>query len=208
MISTAQSALERSARALAKQDLQIKQLLRDFGMPSSRRRPPGFSTLVSIVMGQQISTQAAAAIWKRLKQTVGTVNAATITTTPETDLRSAGLSVSKVKTLKVLAENVSRGAINFRRFNRLSDEEIKSGLTSIWGIGDWTAEIYLMFGMGRPDVWPTGDLALRTGWQALTQSSSRIEAIELAEIAERWQPHRTTAAILLWHVVAATRQKN
>lgn len=207
MISTAQSGLERSARTLAKQDSQIKRALKDFGMPTSRRQPPGFSTLARIVVDQQISTKAAAAIWRRLKSTVSTVNAASIAKTPETDLRSAGLSASKVKTLKALADSVNGGTISFRRFSRQSDEDIKNSLTSVWGIGDWTAEIYMMFGMGRPDVWPTGDLALRTGWQTLTQSESRIEASDLAEIALRWQPHRTTAAILLWHVVAATRQK-
>lgn len=207
MISTAQSALERSVRALAKRDSQIKTAVTDFGMPMSRRQPPGFSTLARIVVDQQISTKAAAAIWKRLKNTVSTVNAASIAKTPEADLKSAGLSASKVKTLIALSDSVGEGTINFRRFNRLSDADIKSDLTAIWGIGDWTAEIYLMFGMGRPDIWPAGDLALRTGWQALTQSSSRIEAFELAEIAKRWQPHRTTAALLLWHVVGATRRK-
>lgn len=207
MISTAQSDLERALRALAKQDPQFRKALKTFGMPVSRRQPPGFSTLARIVVDQQISTKAAAAIWKRMKATVKTVNPSSILSTPDANLRAAGLSASKVKTLKALALSISEGEVSFRKFNRQSDEEIKTRLTAIWGIGDWTAEIYLMFGMGRPDVWPTGDLALRTGWQALTQSDNRIEALKLAAIAEHWQPHRSTAAVMLWHVVGMTRQK-
>lgn len=203
----AQSLLEDSLGTLAKQDRIIKRALKDYGMPMSRRQPAGFSTLARIIVDQQISTKAAAAIWKRFKATVKNVNAASILDTDAPDLRAAGLSASKVKTLKALAASVSTGQISLRRFNRQSDEAIASELTAVWGIGSWTAEIYLMFGMGRPDVWPAGDLALRTGWQQLTQSSERIDAAELSEIAKDWQPHRSAAAVLLWHLVGVTRTR-
>lgn len=205
MISTAQSELERSVRFLARRDSQISQAVKDFGMPATRRQPPGFSTLAKTVVGQQISTSAATAIWKRLKKELGTVNASRVLETPDSALGTAGLSAGKIKTLNALANSIVSGNVNLRKFNRQSDADIKSSLTSVWGIGDWTAEIYLMFGMGRPDVWPAGDLALRTGWQALNQSKQRINASDLAGIALKWRPHRTAAAVLLWHVVAATR---
>ena len=205
MIADAQNELERAVRFLAKLDPALGGAVRQFGMPNARRRPPGFATLVKIIVGQQISTKAAEAIWKRCRSTLGTVNAKAVRTAKDADLRAAGLSASKLKTLKAIASAVETGTCNFRGFNRKTDTEVKTQLTAIWGIGDWTADIYLMFGMGRPDAWPVGDLALRTGWQAITKSSQRIDAEDLASIAERWSPHRSAAAVLLWHAVAATR---
>ena len=206
MIATAQSELERGVRFLAKRDPLIQSAVKAYGVPKSRRQAPGFSTLARIVVDQQISTKAAAAIWQRLKTTVDSVNGPALLSTSDADLRSAGLSASKVKTLKALAMAIEEREINFRGLNRKSDEEIKALLTAVWGIGNWTAEIYLMFGMGRPDVWPARDLALRTGWQDITTAEIRLAAEDLALVAEQWRPHRSAAAILLWHAVAASRK--
>lgn len=200
-----QRALDQAMRALAKREPHLRRALSQFGPPLSRRQPPGFATLAKTIVGQQISTKAADSIWRRLKGTLGTVNAAALSKASDTDLRTAGLSASKAKTLRALSDSVHAGDINFRTFNRRSDEDVQSTLTRVWGIGTWTAQIYLMFGMGRPDVWPAGDLALRTGWQTLTDSETRIEAADLADIAEAWRPHRSAAAVMLWHVVGQTR---
>lgn len=205
MTMNAQKDLDKAIRILAKRDPVLKSAIQRFGMPKSRRRPPGFSTLAKIIVGQQISTKAADAIWKRCKSTLGSVSAETVGTAADADLRAAGLSSSKLKTLKQIALAVDAGHCSFRGFNRKTDDEVRTLLKSIWGIGDWTADIYLMFGMGRPDVWPIGDLALRTGWQAIRDSSQRIEANDLAALAEHWAPHRSAAAVLLWHAVAETR---
>ncbi|NKB43929.1 MAG: DNA-3-methyladenine glycosylase 2 family protein [Alphaproteobacteria bacterium] len=205
MIADAQSELERAVRFLAKRDPALSDAVKRFGIPKARRRPAGFSTLAKIIVGQQISTKAADAIWNRCRSTLGTVNAQAVRAAKDADLRAAGLSASKLKTLKAIAAAAETGTCNFRGFNRKTDDEVKTHLTAIWGIGDWTADIYLMFGMGRPDVWPVGDLALRTGWQAISESASRIEAKDLAALAEHWSPHRSAAAVLLWHAVAVTR---
>lgn len=205
MISNAQRELEKAIRTLTKRDPDLNNAVLRFGMPQSRRRPPGFSTLAKIIVGQQISTKAADAIWKRCKSHLGSVTAKTVYAAQDADLRTAGLSSSKLKTLKSIAVAVDAGACNFRTFNRKTDDDIRTILTAIWGIGDWTADIYLMFAMGRPDVWPVGDLALRTGWQAIRDSSQRIDAGDLAALAEQWAPHRSAAAVLLWHAVAKTR---
>ncbi|MBT4741070.1 MAG: DNA-3-methyladenine glycosylase 2 family protein [Rhodospirillaceae bacterium] len=206
MISDAQRDLEKAIRVIAKRDPDLKNAVRRFGMPKSRQRSAGFSTLAKIIVGQQISTKAADAIWKRCKSALGSVSAKTVHAASDKELRAAGLSSSKLKTLKSIAVAVKAGDCNFQSFNRKADDDIRALLTAIWGIGDWTADIYLMFAMGRPDVWPIGDLPLRTGWQAIRESSRRIEADDLASLSEQWTPYRSAAAVLLWHAVAATRK--
>lgn len=202
---SAQQDLEQALRRIAKHDSVIRTAIKRMGMPTSRKRPAGFVTLAQTIVGQQISTNAATAIWGRFKDVLGAPNAANVLNAEDTVLRSAGLSANKVKTLKAIASAIEKREINFKTFNQKSDEEIRKILTNIWGIGDWTADIYLMFAMGRPDVWPIGDLALRTGWQTITGASDRIEANELAHYAEQWRPYRSAAAVFLWHAVAIDR---
>lgn len=203
--SNTQQDLDQALNHLAKQDSVFKKALKSFGIPKSRSRPSGFATLAKIIVGQQISTHAADAIWRRLTAALASTSAPNVLTTPDQTLRDAGLSANKVKTLKAIAKGVRDRDIVFRSFHSKSDEEIRTILTNVWGIGDWTADIYLMFAMNRPDVWPAGDLALRTGWQIITKAPDRVEANELARRAELWSPHRSAAAVFLWHAVAVGR---
>jgi len=203
-----QEILIRSVRTLTRRDPILKDAVKAFGLPASRKQTAGFATLARVVVDQQLSTLAAAAIWRRLRSTVGRIGPDSILAARETDLRAAGLSGGKVKTLRALSDAVASGALNLRTLTRKDDTSTKELLTQVWGIGDWTAEIYMMFAMGRPDVWPAGDLALRTGWQTVTADAERISAEDLAAIAEAWRPHRSAAAILLWHAVGAARQKS
>lgn len=205
MTANAQHDLEHALARLAKQDTVIRKALRVIGVPKSRRRTGGFATLAKIIVGQQISTKAADAIWRRVKIATGTINTSNMMDTPDQSLRDAGLSASKLKTLKAIATAVDQQDLNFRTLARMSDEDAKAHLTKIWGIGNWTADIYLMFAMGRPDIWPVGDLALRTGWQAITGELERIEAEELSKYALKWRPYRSAAAVFLWHAVAAQK---
>ena len=193
--------------ALSKTDTTLRRAVKTYGMPKTRRLKPGFATLAHIVVGQQLSTKAADAIWLRLSTSLGAVTAQNIIDAPDLTLKAAGLSGSKIKTLRALSADVLSTAINFRSLSRKADQEVLNTLTDVWGIGPWTAEIYLMFGMGRPDVWPAGDLALRTGWQILSDSPDRISAEDLTNLAEQWRPHRSAAAVLLWHAVGANRNK-
>lgn len=199
MTKTSQSELNRAVRKLAERDPYLRQTVSKYGSPKSRRSKAGFATVARIVVDQQISTAAAASIWAKLSSAVGRVNASNIANTHETDLKSAGLSAGKAKTLRSLSNAVESREFTFQGLSRRSDDEVRAALTRIWGIGDWTADIYLMFGMGRPDVWPAGDLALRTGWQCITDGTERIAADDLAQLAEAWRPYRSAAAVLLWH---------
>ena len=202
---TDQQRLEEAIRILTERDTQLRKAVQMFGLPASRRSPAGFATLARIIVDQQISTAAAASIWNRLSKTVGRVNAKTISNAKTQELKAAGLSGSKIKTLKGLAAAIESRAFTFQSLSRRSDDEVRALLTEIWGIGEWTANIYLMFGLGRPDVWPSGDLALRTGWQCITQNRNRIDDVKLERLAHSWRPYRSAAATLLWHAVSANR---
>ncbi len=208
MADASQRQLVKSLRVLARRDVRLNSAIEQFGLPQSRKQPTGFATLARIIVGQQLSTKAADSIWRRLVQTTGRVSATSVLAASNKDLRAAGLSRSKVKTLQALSATINEGALNLGTLWRKENAEIKDLLTQVWGIGDWTADIYIMFAMDRPDVWPMGDLALRTGWQVITQSEDRISAEDLATLAENWRPHRSAAAVLLWHAVGATREKN
>jgi DNA-3-methyladenine glycosylase II len=200
-----QAALDGAIRHLTTRDVLLRQAVEAYGSPTSRRSQEGFATLARIVVDQQLSTAAAASIWAKVKSAVGNINAPNIASARGPDLKSVGLSAAKVKTLRALAAAVVAKEFTFQGLGRRSDEDVRTILTSIWGIGDWTADIYLMFAMGRPDVWPTGDLALRTGWQCVTGSKTRIETDKLARTADAWRPYRSAAAILLWHAVSSAR---
>ncbi len=204
-VKSDQLQLNAAVRILAKRDQKLRGAVRKFGYPTSRRSPAGFATLARIIVDQQISTAAAASIWKKLNATIGRVSAKAVSIARTEQLRAAGLSASKIKTLRTLASAIEERAFTLQGLSRRSDEQVRSQLTRIWGIGDWTVDIYLMFGLDRPDVWPTGDLALRTGWQYITGNRKRIDAIKLEKLAETWRPYRSAAAILIWHALSTSR---
>ena len=204
-VKSDQIQLEETLRKLAKRDSTVRRAVEIFGYPTSRRSPAGFATLARIIVDQQISTAAAASIWKKLNSNIGRVSAKTVLAARTDHLNSAGLSASKVKTLRTLASAIEERVFSLQSLSRQSDDRVRAQLTGIWGIGDWTADIYLMFGLGRPDVWPTGDLALRTGWQVITGDRKRIDANKLEKLALKWRPYRSAAAILLWHALSSSR---
>ncbi len=176
------------------------------GHPPLRRRAGGFDGLVRIVNGQQLSVASANAIHARLEAALAPLTAATILAAPEETLRACGLSRPKVKTVRAIAAAVETG-LDLDHLADLPEEEAIARLTSISGIGPWTAEIYLMFCVGHADVFASGDLALQLAAQWLMRLDKRPGAREMAEIAERWKPHRAVAARLLWAYYAAVRKQ-
>ena len=168
------------------------------GTPSPRQREEGFKTLLKIVIDQQISVQAGAAIWDRIEKRLGIVSAErTLAVSPKT-LQKCGLSKQKTAYALELASAVQAGKLDFKGLNNLDDQTVVAQLTRIKGIGIWTAEIYLMFALGRPDILPAGDLALQIASQSLFGLKEKPRPNELRCISERWAPHRTSAALILW----------
>jgi DNA-3-methyladenine glycosylase II len=163
-----------------------------------RERPPGFATMVRILVGQQLSTRAAAAIFARLEG-LGPITPDLFLMHPPEVLRAIGFSGAKATYCRALAEAIASGALDLDGLAGVPDEEAILQLTAVKGIGRWTAEIYLLGALDRPDVFPAADLGLAAGYAALAGLEERPAIKALVAIAEAWRPHRSTAARLLWH---------
>lgn len=157
-----------------------------------------FTTLVRAIVGQQLSGKAAETIWRRfceLHDDPRSIRPDDVLGTPDEAMRAAGMSRAKVASVKDLARRVTNGGVRLARIGRLPDEEIIAELVRVRGVGRWTAEMFLMFRLGRPDVWPVGDLGIRNA----VQRHYGVEGAEgLVEVAEPWRPWRSAASWYLW----------
>jgi DNA-3-methyladenine glycosylase II len=164
-----------------------------------KRNDQLFSTLVSSVVGQQLSTKAAASIWERVKATCGgRVTAKTVAgATPEA-LRASGLSASKVKTLKALSDAVLKDGLDLLSLKKLPHDKAAAKLTHIWGIGPWTAEMFLIFALEAPDVFSPGDLGLVRAVERLYGLPKDAPREMILAITENWTPYRSFASLVLW----------
>jgi DNA-3-methyladenine glycosylase II len=175
------------------------------------RPPPGehYPALVRTIAGQQLSVRAARAIWTKLLAAFEgrpPTPAEVLDADPEELRAAAGLSRAKVSYLRSLAEHVQTGELELDRLEELSDAEVISELTAIRGLGEWSAHMFLMFQLGRPDVLATGDLGIRRAAQLAYGLPALPAPAELAALAERWRPYRTAACLLLWRSLEATPQ--
>jgi len=168
------------------------------GPIATRLRPGGFGTLLHSIVSQQVSVASAAAIWGRLEQAVDPLTPENFLRKRDATMRKVGLSAPKVRYGRALAQAIVAGDLELQRLPRMSDEDAIAHLTQVPGIGQWTAEIYLMFSLGRPDVFPSGDIALQNTFQMVVGLDERPSAKEIAVIAERWSPYRAVAARVLW----------
>jgi DNA-3-methyladenine glycosylase II len=175
------------------------------GDPPLRSEPPGLAGLAGIVVSQQLSAASADAIWARVVKEVRPFNAKTLLGTSDDALRKTGLSRPKIKTLRAVAGAVAARRLNLAGVSAMSDQDAHEHLTAVWGIGPWTADIYLMFCAGRPDAWSSGDLALQLSVQRAFKLDDKPTPAELDEIAERWRPWRAVAARMLWSYYAETK---
>ena len=186
-------------KALIRKDADMARAYKLAGAPASRRRTPGVSSLLQIIVNQQVSVYAGRAIWARLEAGLGRVSAKTILRASEADLRSFGLSAAKTRYARALADAVSEGSLDIKGLEGLSDDDVRAELTKVLGLGRWSADIYLMFALGRPDIWPVGDLALAVAAERLLELKTRPGPKEMEAIGEGWKPWRTAAAAMLWH---------
>jgi DNA-3-methyladenine glycosylase II len=190
-----QSALD----ALAIREPAIAASLTRIGYPEPRIREPGYETLLRTIVGQQVSVAAAASIWRKLEAAIGKdIAPDALLNAPDESLRAAGLSRQKASYARSLAEEVSAGRLNLDGLPQ-DDEEAIHALTQVKGIGRWSAEIYLLFAEGRPDIWPAGDLAVQAALGRLKGLAERPSEKLTRTLAEDWRPHRGAAAIFLWH---------
>ncbi len=191
--------LRASLDSLAAIEPGLARTIRDFGYPAPRIRPLGYATLLRTIIGQQVSVRAADTVWERLANRLGDIeDPASVLAASDETLRGAGLSRQKNAYARSLAGLIRSGALDLDALSE-DDEEAIAALTAIRGIGRWSAEIYLLFAEGRPDIWPAGDLAIRIAVGQMLAMDDRPSEQAVRDVAERWKPHRGAAAILAWH---------
>ncbi|MEQ8395232.1 DNA-3-methyladenine glycosylase 2 family protein [Thalassobaculum sp.] len=199
-----QSALTESLERLSGAHPAIAAVLREVGPPEPRILEPGFASLLRIMVGQQVSTASAAAIWARLVEASGdTVSG--FNSLDDEALGRVGFSRAKMRYGRALADSVLDGTLDPEGLEALPGEEVSSRLMALPGIGRWTAEIYRMFALGDPDVFPIGDLALREGVRMALDLPERPDLDVAERLTEAWKPERSAAALLLWRLYRRRR---
>jgi DNA-3-methyladenine glycosylase II len=193
-----QADLEDAIHALVKQDPQLRPILEIAGMPALRRRDPGFAGLAAIICGQQLSTASAAAIWSRVSGAFDPFHHDTLRRTRADRLGRLGLSAAKIKTLKNLARELAAERLNLDVLANVDADAAHNTLTSLHGIGPWTADVYLLFCLGHGDAWPAGDLAVQEAIKIGLGLKTRPTAKQTTPLAEPWRPLRGAAAHLWW----------
>jgi DNA-3-methyladenine glycosylase II len=192
--------LTRARRHLARRDPVLAALSRTVGPCTLRPNPDGFSVLVHSIISQMISTKAAIAIGGRLANALGPAGLApeALLALGEADLRQVGLSANKARSLRELAERVREGTLPLADFPGLADEEVVAHLVSLRGVGVWTAQMFLIFSLGRPDVLAVDDLGLRMGVKEQYDLPELPGRADLKERAEVWRPYRSIATWYFW----------
>lgn len=190
---------------LVRIDPRLGPIVAASGAVPLRRRPAGFTGLARIVTAQQVSAAAATSIWARVEGVIGVEpRAEEIARHTDEALREAGLSAAKVRTLRAIAEACIAG-LDLEACAQADEADAVAALTAIKGIGRWTAEVYLLFSAGHPDVWPAGDLALQVAVGDGLALEARPSEKTVREIASAWAPWRSVAARLFWAYYAARR---
>ena len=169
-------------------------------------RRPGFNTLLRIVLEQQVSLISARSMYERLRANIDPFDAATFIERGEMYLRSLGMTRQKAHYAVQVAQAFRNG--DLKLVSKLNDEEAHATLTRIKGVGPWTANIYLLMALRRPDVWPDGDIALATAAMKIWRMKQRPSFIDLGRMAEAWRPYRSVAARMLWQYYLAERDRS
>ena len=198
-------SLVNAAEMLAVRDPQLASIYERHGPPPMWARRPGFPTLLRIVLEQQVSLVSARAMFERLKSNIEPFTALGFIESGEAYLRSLGVTRQKAHYCIQVAQAFTNGELN--QIARMNDEDAHQALLRIKGVGPWTANIYLLMALKRPDIWPDGDIALATALGRLRKMNTRPSFSELAKIAEAWHPYRSVAARMLWQYYLAERDR-
>ena len=196
-------ALDIHLKALLRRDRRLRDVYRRAGAFEVRRTDPGFPGLAKVICGQQLSVASASAIWARFARLPGALEPAGYVRLSEAEIRGAGFSAGKYRTVGAVAAAVLAGQLDFAALEQLPAEEAVAQLVSIKGVGPWTAELYLLFCAGHPDIFPSGDLALQKAVAHALGLDVRPVGKVLDTISADWAPHRATAALLFWRYYAA-----
>jgi DNA-3-methyladenine glycosylase II len=184
---------------LAKNDADLAAIINAHGYPPMWSRPNSFETLVHIILEQQVSLASALSALNKLRERVQEITPARVLLLTDEEFRACYCSRQKTSYIKYLAEALLSGQLNLEHFNEMPDDEIRAKLVALKGIGNWTADVYLMFVLQRADIFPIGDLAAVNALKRIKHLPVDTTKEEIITIAEQWQPYRTVATMLLWH---------
>lgn len=185
---------------LSQKDAQIAAAIKLVGFPAERIGEQSFGRFLRVIVGQQLSVKAAATISDRVFALVdGEPTPFAFDHIDDDALRAAGLSKQKINYVRSLCETVQAGTLNIDALPHMSDDDAIAAITAVKGLGVWSAHMYLMFSLGRPDIWPVGDLAVRVGVGRIIELEDRPNEKQVQEIGERWRPYRSAVALLAWH---------
>jgi len=200
MLNTFSPATFRSrCDELAGSDADLSAIIRSHGYPPMWNRPNTFETLTHIILEQQVSLASALAALNKLREHIGEVTAQKVLLLSDAELKACYFSRQKTGYIRFLAESVVSGQVDLQALATLPDESVRSTLTSLKGIGNWTVDVYLIFAMQRADIFPLGDLAAVNALRRIKQLPKETHRDSLLPFIDRWKPHRTIATMLLWH---------
>lgn len=199
--------LHKGVRALARRDPDLARIVRDHGAPPLWARPAGFPTLVHIILEQQVSLASARSAYLRLRESTRPLTPANFLTHGDAALKRFGFSRQKTRYCRELASAILERRLVLRDLPAMNDADVHGALTQVKGIGDWTADIYLLMVLRRPDIWPRGDLALVTSLCEAKRLRKPPTPERFHALAEGWRPWRAVAARMLWHRYLCLRRK-
>jgi len=187
------------ADELATADPALAAIVADHGRPAFWSRPAGFQSLVLLILEQQVSLASGAAAYRRLRDRIRAVTPAAVLGCTPDELRADGISRQKDRYLRALASAVEDGELDLGALDGMDDDAVRRALTALPGIGPWTADVYLLACLGRPDLWPVGDRALQVAVAEALDLAAVPDQSALEGLGDRWRPERSTAARILWH---------
>lgn len=184
---------------LAKADADLGNIISAYGYPPLWTRPNTFESLVHIILEQQVSLASALSALNKLKERLPELTPANILSLTDEEFKACYFSRQKTIYTRSLAKALSDGQINLEEFNQLDNEAVRNALTKLKGIGNWTVDVYLMFVLGRADIFPAGDLAAVNALKRVKSLPANITRDKILNISEKWKPYRTVASMMLWH---------
>ncbi|HEU4593815.1 MAG TPA: hypothetical protein VFS10_01515 [Pyrinomonadaceae bacterium] len=193
-----EASMAEGLRYLSERDADLARVFRELGPPQMWAREPGFATLVFIILEQQVSLASAKAVFDRLTGLASPLTPERFLALDDAALKGAGFSRQKIAYCRNVATLVAGGELDLEALGAMDDDAVRSTLVALKGVGPWTAEIYLLRALNRPDAWPSGDLALLIAAQEIKRLPARPTPLELEALAEPWRPWRAVAARLLW----------
>ncbi len=190
---------------LAKRDNNLKWIIDKYGYPPMWKRDESFETLLLIILEQQVSLASARAAYKKLEDFIGLITPKKLLALTDVELKNCYFSRQKIAYTRHLATNIEKGKLNLSSLRLLPDDAVRATLMTIKGIGNWTAEVYMMFALQRSNCFPKGDIALQKAMRELKGLDKNVPIEQIVQLEEEWAPYKTIGAFLLWHFYLSKR---